>query len=88
MIYKTKSDITPTNIYIPSHLVGLELESVLQGNLTVKKSHVTIHSFDSITAIEESQCEKTKRIFYHGIAFLNKKRYLVILKKSKDGSNR
>lgn len=83
MIYRTKSDTTPTNIYIPSHLVGLELESVLQGNLPIKKSHVSIHTFDSVTAIEESECEKTGRIFYHAIAYLNKKRYLLILKKAK-----
>ena len=81
MIYKTKSDTTPTNLFIPSHLVGLELEGVLQGNLVVKKAHVSIHTFDTITVIEESQCEKTKRTFYQAIAYLNKKRYFVILKK-------
>lgn len=81
MSYKTKSDTTPTNLFIPSHLVGLELEGVLQGNLVVKKAHVTIHTFDTITVIEESQCEKTKRTFYQAIAYLNKKRYFVILKK-------
>lgn len=78
--YKTKSETTPTNIYIPSHLVGLELEGVLQGNLVVKKSHVTIHSFDTVTVVETSECEKTKRTFYHAIAYLNKKRYFIILK--------
>jgi hypothetical protein len=81
MSYKTKSDITPTNMYIPSHLFGLELEGVLQGNLVVKKNHVNIHTFDTITVIEESECEKTKRTFYQAIAYLNKKRYFVILKK-------
>ena len=81
MIYKTKSDTTPTNIYIPSHLIGLELEGVVQGNLVVKKNHVTIHTFDTITVIEESECEKTKRTFYQAISYLNKKRYFVILKK-------
>lgn len=81
MSYKTKSDTTPTNLFIPSHLVGLELEGVLQGNLVVKKAHVTIHTFDTITVIEESQCEKTKRTFYQAIAYLNQKRYFVILKK-------
>jgi hypothetical protein len=81
MTYKTKSETTPTNIYIPSHLIGLELEGILQGNLVVKKSHVTIHTFDVITVIEESKCEKTKRTFYQAIAYLNKKRYFVILKK-------
>ncbi len=83
MSYKTKSDITPTNLFIPSHLVGLELEGVLQGNLVVKKAHISIHTFDTITVIEESECEKTKRTFYHAIAYLNKKRYFVILKKAK-----
>jgi hypothetical protein len=81
MTYKTKSDTTPTNIYIPSHLIGLELDGVLQGNLVVKKSHVNIHTFDTITVIEESECEKTGRNFYQAIAYLNKKRYFVILKK-------
>ena len=81
--YRTKSETTPTNIYIPSHLIGLELEGVLQGNLVVKKSHVTIHSFDTVTVVETSECEKTKRTFYQAIAYLNKKRYFIILKKAK-----
>ena len=80
--YRTKSEITPTNIY-DEYLNSLELEGVLQGNLVVKKSHVTIHSFDTVTVVETSECEKTKRTFYHAIAYLNKKRYFIILKKEK-----
>lgn len=84
MIYQTKNDIKPTNIYIPRHLIGLELKGVVQGNLVVKKSHVTIHSFDTVTVIEPSECEKTKVIFYHAIGFLNNKRYFLILKKNNE----
>lgn len=79
-MYKTKSQIQPTNIYVPTDLLGWELDGVLQGNLVIRKSTVNIHTFDVIKVQFESVCEKTGNVFAHATAFLNGKQYFVILK--------
>lgn len=78
--YRTKSEIQPTNIYVPNHLLGYELDGVLQGNIVVRKKDVTIHSFDVVKVRFESVCEKTGNKFAHAVAYLNGKEYFVVLK--------
>lgn len=69
-----------TNIWIPSHLIGLELDGIVQGNEIVRKKHVDIHTFDVIKIVWQSENEITKRTFYHAIGYLNAVKYFLILK--------
>lgn len=69
-----------TNIYIPSHLIGLELDGIVQGNEIVRKKHVDIHTFDVVKIVWKSENEITKRTFYHALGYLNAVKYFLILK--------
>lgn len=69
-----------TNIWIPSHLIGLELDGIVQGNEIVRKKDVNIQTFDVIKIVWQSENEITKRTFYHAIGYLNAVKYFLILK--------
>lgn len=69
-----------TNIYIPSHLIGLELDGIVQGNEIVRKKDVNIQTFDVVKIVWKSENEITKRTFYHALGYLNAVKYFLILK--------
>ena len=69
-----------TNIWIPSHLIGLELDGIVQGNEIVRKKDVNIQTFDVVKIVWKSENEITKRTFYHAVGYLNAVKYFLILK--------
>ena len=69
-----------TNIWIPSHLIGLELDGIVQGNEIVRKKDVNIQTFDVVKIVWKSENEITKRTFYHAIGYRNAVKYFLILK--------
>lgn len=69
-----------TNIHIPSHLIGLELDGIVQGNEIVRKKNVTLQNFDVVKIVWKSENEVNKRTFYHAIGYRNSVRYFLILK--------